>query len=378
MTLLQTGVVGTSNKENEHRVPIHPCHLDRIPTELRDHLVFERGYGAPFGVADDDLAAACGGLADRDTLLADFELVLLPKPLAMDLRLLREGSIMWSWPHCVQQREITQVAIDRRQTLLAFEAMFRWRQGRKGLHILYKNNELAGYCSVLHALELVGRDGYYGPRQSVAVLSFGSVARGAVYALRGRGFSDLRIYTQRPSHLVADQVPGCTYLQMGREDGPVWAQGSDGRRRPLLDDLAGVDVIVNGILQDTDDPLMFLTENELDRLRPGTLIVDVSCDEGMGFPFARPTSFEDPMFDVGPLRYYAVDHTPTYLWDAASWEISEALLPYLETVMRGPEAWEKNETLRRAVEIREGGIVNPKILSFQHREKSYPHPIRAS
>jgi hypothetical protein len=46
--------------------------------------------------------------------------------------------------------------------------------------------------------------------------------------------------------------------------------------------------------------------------------------------------------------------------------------------MRGPEAWEKNETLRRAVEIREGGIVNPKILSFQHREKNYPHPIRAS
>ena len=40
------------------------------------------------------------------------------------------------------------------------------------------------------------------------------------------------------------------------------------------------------------------------------------------------------------MLYYAVDHSPSYLWDAATWEISEALLPFLPTVMAGPEAWD--------------------------------------
>ena len=64
--------------------------------------------------------------------------------------------------------------------------------------------------------------------------------------------------------------------------------------------------------------------------RRGSLIVDVSCDEGMGFEWARPTTFDDPMFTVADrVDYYAVDHSPSYLWNSATWENSEALLPFL-------------------------------------------------
>ena len=60
---------------------------------------------------------------------------------------------LWGWPHCVQDTQLTQLAIDRRLTLIAFEAMNHWtRDGRFRLHVFHKNNELAGYCSVLHAL----------------------------------------------------------------------------------------------------------------------------------------------------------------------------------------------------------------------------------
>ena len=84
-------------------------------------------------------------------------------------------------------------------------------------------------------------------------------------------------------------------------------------------------------------------------------MIDVSCDLGMGFPFARPTSFEDPVFEVGggapPAVYYGVDHTPSYLWDAATWEISEGLLPYLPAVMEGPVGWERTPALARAIAL---------------------------
>jgi alanine dehydrogenase len=147
----------------------------------------------------------------------------------------------------------------------------------------------------------------------------------------------------------------------------------DRQSLPFIEELTDADIIVNGILQDTDRPMMFVGENEVGRLKPGCLIVDISCDEGMGFSFARPTDFDDPIFQVGPVHYYAVDHSPSYLWNSASWEISNSLIPYLPLVMGGPEKWMASETLRRAIEIRDGVVQNPKILSFQQREAAYPH-----
>ena len=119
---------------------------------------------------------------------------------------------------------------------------------------------------------------------------------------------------------------------------------------------------------------MKVTIHDVATLAPGTLIVDVSCDEGMGFSWARPTGFDDPTFTVGDgVLHYGVDHSPSYLWNAATWEISQALLPFLATVVAGPDAWEGNATISRAIGIRDGVIQNPAILSFQGRSPEHPH-----
>lgn len=375
--LLTAGVLGTSRKENERRLPIHPDHLERIPERCRASLRFESGYGRAWGLSEERLGAFSAGTAARERLLAECDIVLLPKPLPEDLHDLREGGILWGWPHCVQQAEITQAAIDRRQTLLAFEAMFQWSsRGERGVHLFYRNNELAGYCGVLHALELEGLDGYYGKERSAVLLGFGSVSRGAAHALAGRGVRDLTILTQRPPHLVDNQLPGARHLQMRPAGDGVEVVAPDGAVSPLLELLSEADLVVNGTLQNPLRPLMFLREGEVERLPGGCLIVDISCDEGMGFPFARPTGFADPIFDVGPVTYYAVDHTPSYLWDSSTWEVSEAVLPYLECVLSGPDAWAGEETLARAVEIRNGVVLNPKTLAFQDRAEDYPHARR--
>jgi alanine dehydrogenase len=106
--------------------------------------------------------------------------------------------------------------------------------------------------------------------------------------------------------------------------------------------------------------LTFVTDDCLAAFTPGSLIVDVSCDEGMGFTWARPTSFTHPTFTVGDnVHYYAVDHSPALPWDPATWEISEALRPHLRTVLAGPPAWDTDQTIRRAIEIRDGVIQDP-------------------
>ncbi|MCK5245619.1 alanine dehydrogenase, partial [Candidatus Bipolaricaulota bacterium] len=149
MSFLKFGVIARSGKENERRLPLHPDHFHQILPQLRRAMFFERGYGEPFGVSDEALTELFGGLADRDELLRDCDIVLLPKPLPGDLRAMREGGILWGWPHCVQQPEITQIAINRKQTLLAWEAMFTWKRGgTPELHLFHRNNEMAGYCGV--------------------------------------------------------------------------------------------------------------------------------------------------------------------------------------------------------------------------------------
>ncbi len=376
MGLLKTGVLATSHMEGEHRVPLYPQHLDRIAPRLRPSLVFETGYGAPFAVSDDWIAERCGGVLDRHEILSTCDAVVLVKPLESDLLTLKEGALLWGFVNCVQQRGITQIAIDRRLTLIGFEAMYRWRaDGHRDMLVLTKNSEIAGYCAVLQALHLADFDGHYGPPKRAALLGFGSVCRGAVYALRGLGIHGLTVYTQRPPHLVHDPLPGCRYRRMVRGR-PMLADDGAGDPRPLVEALAEVDIIVNGSVQDPDDPLMYLGPGEEDRLRPGSLIIDVSCDLGMGFPFARPTTLEEPTFGVGEVLYYGVKNTPSYLWKCASWEISQALMPYLEAVMTGPAGWKAESTVRSAIPIWDGEVRNPKILSFQNRVDAYPYPVR--
>lgn len=374
--LLTVGVIGKSLKENEKRVAIHPEHIEHIPQRLRKQITFEEGYGLKFGMDDNILAKLTSGrVASRENILKGFDCVLMPKPLAKDLSQVREGSIVWGWAHCVQQNEITQISIERKLTLIAWEEMFTWSQtGTKKMHVFYKNNELAGYAGVNHALILIGINGNYGKPRKAVILSFGSVSRGAVYALQGQGYRDITVYTERPSTEVMDQLPGISFKQMKNDgSGNMLVVESDGSSRPFAEALSDVQIIVNGTLQDTDHPKMFVPVHDADKLMKGTLIIDISCDEGMGFWCAKPTSFEHPMFEIASKFYYAVDHSPSFYWESASWEISEALLPFLRTVIEGPDKWKKNKTILKSIEIRNGIIQNQKIISFQKRNKEYPY-----
>ena len=377
MSPLSLGVFGTSRKENEFRLPIHPDHFENIDPHLRRSIFVEEGYGSRFGAKPMDLESLFGGVRTQSQMFDDCDVILLPKPQAEDLTEMREGQVLWGWPHCVQDEKLTQNAIDRKLTLIAWEAMNLWgSDGKFKLHVFHKNNELAGYCSVLHALQLLGITGQYGKQMRAAVISFGATARGAVTALTAMGIFDVTVLSQREPAQVASPVHSATILQFegAKGDPSTLNVISDDGSRPMVDVLAEHDIVVNCVLQDPDAPYIFVSDADLGLFAPGSLIVDVSCDEGMGFEWARPTSFSDPMFVVGDdVHYYAVDHSPSYLWNSATSEISEALLSYLPVVMSGRESWDSDPTVQRAIEIRDGVIQNPKILSFQDRSPDYPH-----
>lgn len=382
MKALSVGVIGTSKKTDERRVPIHLSHLSRIPEKLRNQLFFETGYGERFGMSDAELKAQVGGIASRDELLENTDTTIIAKPVLADFQQLREGGVLWGYPHCTQQQEVTQIAIDKKLTLIAFEDMFVWgANGQMGRHTFYKNNEMAGYCGVLHALQLKGIDGHYGNQRKVIIFSFGAVSRGAIYALQAHGFRDITICIQRPDHEVREEVLDCHYvtLRQGDENEPrMIVVEHDGSEKPLTELISESGIIINGTYQDTNNPIDFVTEDEKSCLKPGCLIIDVSCDLGMGFYFAKPTTFQNPMFAVNNADYYAVDHTPSYLWESASRSISGAMIVHLPSFAEGRVSWQSNQTIRRAINVDNGVIQKPDILSFQNRQAAYPHTVIAN
>jgi alanine dehydrogenase len=379
MDQLSLGVLATSTKENEFRLPIHPQHFDRIDADLRAQIVLEQGYGERYGVSDAHLATKVAGIRTRAEIISASDVVLLPKPTLEDVANLRDGQVLWGWPHAVQDPELTQICIDKRLTLIAWEAMNHWTaSGGFSVHVFHMNNELAGYCSVLHAMTLVGSTGHYGRHLTAAVIGFGNTARGAITALNSLGVHDVTVLTMRDVTAVASPVPSVVLDHLDRlpADPSRTTVQTDSGHVPTAAFLARHDIVVNCVLQDTDAPLMFVSDAELAQFPPGSLLVDVSCDAGMGFACAQPTTFAEPMLTVGDgVSYYGVDHSPTYLWNSATWGISEALIPYLRSVMEGPSGWDQDRTIHEAIEIRAGVVQNPKILSFHGRSPEYPHPL---
>jgi hypothetical protein len=205
--------------------------------------------------------------------------------------------------------------------------------------VFHKNNELAGYASVLHAMQLLGRTGHYGRRLNAVVISFGATARGAVTALQALGIADVTVLTHRetstPSvrrrRVCCSPVRAPADGRIGRTEalkstGPVSPRSSSPSTTSSSTACCR-----------TPNPLMFVNDDELDLFEPGSLFVDVSCDEGMGFSFARPTTFADPMFTVGQrvalLRRRPQPELPVGLGDLGD---QRSPLPFLRPVIDGP------------------------------------------
>ena len=289
---LSLGVLARSRKPNERRLPIHPAHFVKIDPPVRRRIFLEHGYGSDFGATDDALAELVGGIRTREQLIADCDVILLPKVQAEDLTELNTGQVVWGWPHCVQDTALTQIAIDRRLTLIAFEAMNHWQaDGGFGLHVFHKNNELAGYCSVIHAMQLAGITGSYGRRLRAAVIGFGATARGAVTALNAHGVDDVRVLTNRDVAAVGSPIPSTEIIQMGRDDespDKTWADTPDDGVMPVARFLADNDIVVNCVLQDPATPLIFVTDERPSLVHTGKPDRRRLLRRGHGFQLGAP------------------------------------------------------------------------------------------
>jgi N5-(carboxyethyl)ornithine synthase len=117
------------------------------------------------------------------------------------------------------------------------------------------------------------------------------------------------------------------------------------------------DVIVNALLWDTKRKDHIIYKTDLQKLKKGAFIIDVSCDRNGAIESSVPTTIEEPVYYVDGVLHYAVDHTPSIFYKSASKMLSALIADYIDPLVTG----EFNEVLSDAVIIKNGVIVDKEM-----------------
>ena len=309
-----------SHKENENRRAMIPVDVQKISNP--EYLYFEEGYGDVLGFTNQDYINAGANICSREEVLKK-DIVCDPKIGDAEYLDKLSNQTIFGWIHAVQNRDITDKLINGKLTVYAWEDMFE-----KGRHIFWRNNELAGEAAIMHAFQCWSKMPY---DTRVAVIGRGNTARGAIRILNMLGARVIQ-YDRRTEALLRDEI-------------------------------GDYDAIVNCVLWDTSRTDHIIYRSDLKKMKPGSMIVDVSCDRCGGVETCIPTTIENPTYYVEGIMHYAVDHTPSLFHKTFTIDNSKTIAAYIERLVKD----EPNEVLASALIIKDGIICDDRINKFQNR-----------
>lgn len=308
-----------SHKNNEKRRAILPAQLKDISNV--SSLYFEEHYGESLGISDEEYINAGANIASRDQVL-DCDIIVDVKLGDADyLGKIKPGKILIGWAHAVQNTEFTTHMMEGRHTVIAWEDIFE-----DGRYIFYRNREVAGEAAIIHGFRYSGMMPY---DAKVAVIGNGQVARGACRVLNGLG-ADVTVYGRKLEKLFRKE-------------------------------LGNYDVIVNCVFWDTNRTDRLIYREDLKRMRPGSLIIDVSCDPELEIETSKPTTIDNPVYEVDGIIHYAVDNTPAMFPRTVTKCLSEGYCKYVDAIILG----EYPDSIEKAIVIKDGHIQDKRIIDFR-------------
>lgn len=309
-----------SHKENEKRRAIIPSDLALVKN--CDYIYIEKGYGDVLGYSDADYQHYGVHISTREEVLKQ-DIICDPKIGDAEYLNTLQNQVIFGWVHAVQNRDITDVILQQKLTAIAWEDMFEG-----GRHLFWRNNEIAGEAALCHAYLLHGIFPY---NTKVAVIGRGNVARGALRTLNFMG-ADVVVYDRHTEKLLSKEI-------------------------------GEYDVIVNALLWDTTRKDHIIYREDLQRMKKGAMIIDVSCDRAGAIETSIPTTLENPTYVVDGITHYVVDHTPSLFYKTTSECISEVVCRFIDNLVE-----ESNNTiLTNALSIQDGTIIDQRIVEFQNR-----------
>jgi alanine dehydrogenase len=321
---------------SENRVALTPAGAWTLAAR-RHEVVVESGAGHASRFADEEYRAAGAHVVyDPEEVFGRAGLIMKVAPLRDDeIARLREGQVVMAFHHlAAARRESLDRLLKSGTTLLGYEVV---EDARGDLPILHAMSEIAGQLAVhvaAHHLEtrrggrgilLGGSTGI--PPAHVVVLGAGVVGTWAARTAVGNG-AQVTILDRDLAALrrAGDDLGRAVVTQVAHEQAVARAASF-------------ADVLIGAVLVRGERTPHVVTRDMVRTMKPGSVIVDVSIDQGGCVETSRPTSLADPVFVESDVTHYAVPNMASTVARTASLALTYAALPFAQTMADlGPEA----------------------------------------
>jgi alanine dehydrogenase len=342
-------------KDNEYRVAITPSGVHELV--VAGHTVYvEKDAGAGSSLPDEDFVAAGGEiLGSADDVWAEADLVLKVKePIAEEYHRMRRGQVLFTYLHLAASRACTDALVSSGITAIAYETV---QLADGSLPLLAPMSEVAGRLApqvgAYHLMRqgggrgvlMGGVSGVYAAK--VVVLGAGVSGMNAAAIALGMQAEVLLLDRNIDKLRQADRIYQ-GHLQ-------TVASNTYEVERACLD----ADLVIGAVLVPGAKAPMLVSDALVARMKPGSVLVDISIDQGGCFESSHPTTHSDPTYEVGRSVFYCVANMPGAVPHTSTYALTNVTLPYAERI--AALGWERaarsDVALARGVNVVDGNVV---------------------
>lgn len=348
-------------KTEEYRVAMTPVGVRELAAHGHRILV-ETGAGSGSYI-DDDAYLAVGAEIVPDAA-AVFEgadmIVKVKEPQPSEIAMLRPRHVLFTYLHLAAYPEEAKGLIASGCTAIAYETV---QLHTGSLPLLAPMSEIAGRMAVqagAHHLERPkgGRGVLLGgvpgvPPAKVTVLGAGMAGRNSTMIAAGMGAEvavlDINVAPLRHlDELNWGRVTTVTSSVLAIED-----------------HVAASDLVIGAVLIPGARAPIVVTEDLVAQMRPGSVVVDISIDQGGCIATARETTHSNPVYDVGGVVHYAVGNIPGAVPHTATYALTNATLPYVVALAGGlPAAIQRYPELIGGINVAGGSVTNLAVADY--------------
>ena len=348
-------------KTHEYRVGLVPGSVRELAH--RGHrIVIERGAGAGIGF-DDAAYEAAGGriLASAEEVFAAAELIVKVKePQPQECARLMAGQVLFTYLHLAADRAQAEALLRSGATCIAYETV---TDARGGLPLLAPMSEVAGRMAIQVGAHCLEKE-----RGGLGILLGGvpGVAAAKVVILGGgvSGTNAARVAMGMEAYVtVIDKNLARLYeldMQFGSQLHTLFATIENIEREVLSAELVIGAVLVAGAAAPK-----LVTRAMVEKMKPGSVLVDISIDQGGCFETSRPTTHADPTYVVSGVIHYCVTNMPGAVARTSTFALNNATLPFIEAL--ADKGWRRalgdDPHLRAGLNIHAGRVTHGAVAN---------------
>jgi alanine dehydrogenase len=360
-------------KNHEYRVGLTPAGVREL-TSAGHEVLIERDAGTEIGLTDSDYRQAGAEIVDSAaSIFARSELLIKVKePLAEERQQLRPEQILFTYLHLAPDEAQTKDLVDSGASCIAYETV---TDNEGGLPLLAPMSEVAGRMSIqaaAHALEkpqggmgvLIGGVPGVAPA-NVMVIGGGVVGINAARMALGLG-ANVTVFDKSISRLkTLDE-------QFGPQLKTMYATSES-----IESSLVHADIVIGAVLLPGARAPKLINREMLAQMKPGSVLVDVSIDQGGCFETSKPTTHDQPTYQEQGIIHYCVANMPGAVARTSTFALTNATLPFVLALANNglKQALMTDKHLMAGLNIHAGSVTHQAVAQAHGYEFISPESL---